>query len=579
MEFKRAQCEYLRIQAKQTFENHVKQTWIDCGRWASPHRTKFLLQQREGERVNQHIVDATHILALRSYVAGFLEGNTSASRPWFRIGSSDPEANLVPENKAWLSKFTQRTLSALGTSNFYHSAGQFYYDFGVYNTGAHYIDELKGRLFFHNLMPGSYYVINNGYGEAVVLVREFCLTVKALVDTYGKKKNGKTDWSNFSKHVKKLYEEGSYTQKIDVVHIVKQNEDFDPEQPNALLNKQWISWTYEVGSTNGGQYYQDSQAPGSETDPLNEKVYLKVAASKRKPFIVGKSTEGTFEYGETGPTLNALGLIKSLNKKAIGKDQALEQMLRPALQGPASLRKSYITQAPNHFVPLDAHAEAQSKGRGLRPIFEVNPAIGALIQDVGDMRQQVEKLYFADYLLFLSQNPKTRTATETNAVLNEQQLIIGPNLQSLNWSYNVPVIDFVMDFVLDEDPFLEPPPEGLAGQFLKTEFISIFAQAQKAADLPSIDRYVAMVSEIGNLQPEIWDKVNLDKLADLYEDRLYLPTGLNNPQGQVDAKRQQAQAMAMRQQAMTEALPALAGARVDNANAAATMASVKQQPK
>lgn len=558
----KGQCEYLRMQARQRFDK-VRSTWIDCGQWALPHKTKWLLSKdNEGRRNNNHIVDTTHILSLRSYVAGFLEGNTSASRPWYRIIHADPEVNKYPQNREWLDKFTRQTLTTLAQSNFYHSAGAFYYDFGVFNTGAHYMDELATGLHFHNLEPGSYYCLNNGIGVADVLVREFTLTVKALVDTYGKKnKNGKWEWSNFSSRVKKMYEDGNYTQKIDLVHIIKPNEYFNPSEAIAGLNKQWISLSYELGGTTG-QYYQDGQEFGFLTpDPMQAETYLKISASKRKPFIVGRSdSSSNFEYGEKGPTLDALGLIKSLNKKAIGKDMALDQMLKPALQGPASLKKSYITSAPNSFVPLDAQSAAQG---GLKPIFQVNPAIAALNQDVSDLREQVGKLYYADYLLYLTLNPKTRTATETNAVVQEQQLIIGPNLQSLNWTYNSPLIDFIMDYVLDEDPYLPPPPEGLQGQFLRTEFISVFAQAQKAADLPSIDRFAQMIQTVGQLQPAIFDKLNLDKLADLYEDRLFLPAGLNNPQNEVDAKREQAQVMAQRQQMLHETLPAMAGAAKD----------------
>lgn len=556
----KSHCEYLRQQTKQRFDV-VKQTWIDCGKWALPHRTKWLQQQQEGERNNFHIVDGTHILALRSYVAGFLEGNTSASRPWYRIAHPDPDINRFPEHREWLDKFTRRTLVQLTNSNFYDAAGQYYYDFGTFNTGAHYIEELESGLHWHTLTPGSYYCLNNQIGVAETLVREFSLTVKALVDGYGKRKNGNWDWSNFSSRVRKLYEDGNYSQKIDVVHIISRNENFDPDKPVVLLNKQWISMTYELGGT-GGQYYQDGQEFGiGGVNPDEKEKYLKVSASKRKPFIVGRSaSSNNFEYGEKGPTLDALGLIKSLNKKAISKDQALEQMLRPALQGPASLKKSYITSAPNSFVPLDAQSATLG---GLKPIHQMNPAIGAIVQDVTDMRQQVDKLYYADYLLFLSRNPKTRTATETNAVINEQQLIIGPNLQSLNWTYNNPVVDFIMEYVLDEDDYLEPPPEGLQGQFLRTEFISVFAQAQKAADLPSIDRYAAMISNVGQLRPEMWDKLNLDKLADIYEDRLYLPAGLNNPKTVVDAKREQMQKQMERQRALEQTIPAVAGAAKD----------------
>jgi hypothetical protein len=397
------------------------------------------------------------------------------------------------------------------------------------------------------------------------MVREFCLNVKSIVDTYGKinPKTGSIDWGNISPTVRKMYDDGNYSEPIDIVHIILENPDYDFRNPDDPNNRKWLELTYEAGVGNGG-VSNDGQDISGHIDILNNEIYLRRFTARRKPFVVGKSTED-FEYGEKGPTLDSLGLIKSLNKKAIGKDRALEQILAPTLQGPASLRKSYVSNAPNTYIPLDARA--MSANQKIEPVYQISPAIGALIQDVSDMRQMVDKLYYADFLLYLSKNPKTRTAAETNAIVEEQQRIIGPNLQSLNHTYNEPVLEWVMDYVLFEDPFLQPPPSELEGQSLKPEMISVFAQAQRAADLPAIDRYVAMVANVAQIDPRILDKANLDKLADLYEDRLYLPAGLNNQQNKVDAKREQAQAEMKRQQALQETIPAMAKAAKDASSA------------
>lgn len=565
-------CEYLRTQAKNKFSYH-RSKWCDLLRWTMPHRATWILSQTEGERKNQHIVDGTHLLALRSFVAGFLEGNTSATRPWFRIQARDSARDDDFEAKAWLQHYTERVLSYLSSTNFYDAAGIFYHDFGTVNTGAHYFEVRENTFHVHTLIPGSYYVINDAYGEACVLVRDFSLTVKALVDRYGKlDSNGLRDWSNISKNVKKMYMDGNYTQQIDIVHVIEKNADYDPNNPDDPNNREWLELTYETGSTFGTKGDGDGNGTTSGID-YHENIegkgkdkYLERYTSKRKPFVVGKSTT-TSEYGEKGPSLDALGIIKSLNKKAIGKDRALEQILSPALQGPSSLRKSYISHAPNTFVPLDS--KAMKAGQKLESVFQISPAIGAVIQDVEDLRKQVDKFYYADFLLYLSQNPKTRTATETSAIVEEQQRVIGPNLQSLNRTYNVPVLEWVMDYVLFEDPYLLPPPDSLQGQSLKLEFISVFAQAQRAADLPQIDRYMNMVMQVGQLDPKILQKANLDKLADLYEDRLYLPSGLNNPQSKVDAMREQAQVQAERERQLQETLPAMAKAAKDGAQAQA----------
>jgi len=561
-QYSRSSLEYLRTISKERFDP-CRSTWIDLLTWAYPERAKWLLSQTDGQRNNNHLVDPSGRLALRSYVAGFSEGNTSATRPWFRSIHRDEDLNRFPANREWLDKYTRAGLNALSTSNFYHAAGQIYYDYGTVMTSGVLIEEnTKRGLFFHNLVPGGYYTLNNSYGEAMVLVREMSLTVKALVDRYAKKKNGMWDWGNISSGVRKMYEDGNYTQKIDVVQVCKENESFDNMRPVGGVNRKWVCITYECGRNTfsyGSDAAGDAQA---ELDPADKDKLLEVYYSKRKPFIVARShSSNNYEYGESGPTLDAIGCIKSMNKKALGKDQAIEQMLRPALQGPANLRRSYVTTAPNSYVPLDATSVA--KGAGLKPIFEMNPAIAALVQDVTDIRQLVDRIYYADFLLYLSRNPKTRTAAEVDAIVQEQQLVIGPNLQSMNWTLNNPIAEFALSYALDNEPTLPPVPESLQGAFVEVDFISPFAQAQKAADLPSIDRYVNAMMNLVPLDPKVLDKVNLDRLADLYEDRLYLPVGLNRAQDEVDKKRAAAEQMARQQQMLQDTLPAVAGAAKD----------------
>lgn len=560
----RSKCEYIRQQAEQKFET-IKGSWIECGRWVIPHRMRYILNQPEGERNNQHIVDGTHLLAHRSFVAGFLEGNTSTTRPWFRVVHPDPDLNGLTRAREWLDLLTRRCLSVFSVSNFYNASGQFYSDYGALNTGCHLIQELPGfRLHYHTLVPGSYFIINNALNEPIVLTRKFTLNVKALVEEYGRKKtNGDYDWSNFSEQVKNCYEKCNYSVKIECCQVIRENPDFDINQPIGGNNRQWISLTYEMGSSQSGGYYGQGFDNGGFLVPDSEedKIFLRVSYSTRKPFVVGKSqSSDNFEYGETGPTTSALGVIKSLNKKAISKDVALEKMLAPTIQGPANLKKSYITTQANRFIPVDATSMSQG---GLRNVYEINPAVVNLTADVDDLRRMVDKFYFADFLLFLSMNPKTRTATETQAIINEQQLVIGPNLQALNWSFNIPHIEFVMNYVISDDPYMPPPPPELEGEWLKVEMISTFAQAQRAADLPQINQYIDMITRVGQLDPSIFQKANLDKLADLYEDRLFLPAGLNRDQADVDAMREQAQAQMQRQQMLTEALPSVAGAIKD----------------
>lgn len=557
----RRNLDYLRYEAKRDFEK-IKPTIIEAGSWVLPHRIKWLQNDQEGERNNRHIADPYHLLAMRSCVAGFLEGNTSASRPWIRYVHRDETVNRDPINRAYLDKLARLIHAALARSNFYDSAGQFYYDYIGLNTGGTWIDELSdGRLFFHNMMPGSFYAMNDPYGVANICVREYSLTVKALVERFGKRRSGGWEWGNFSKRVRKMYEDGDYSRRIDVCTIAMPNEHLDPSMPMVGLNRPWLTVSYE--SPNGkGDYAADGMNGEFENDIFDDERYLEIKAQKRKPFIVGRTqSSNNFPYGEKGPTTDVIGLIKSLQVKALGKDRALEQMVNPTLTGPASLRRNYITNAAGQYIPQDLVSMAG--GNKLQRVFEINPAIAAVVQDVGDLRNIVDKFYFADFLLFLSMNQKTRTATEVDAIVREQQLVIGPNLQALNFTYNDPITDYVADYVIDTDRDLGAAPPDLEGEALRTEYISVFAQAQRAADMPSIREYWRSMVEIGQINPQIFDKVNLDRLADIYEDRLFLPAGINRSESEVERIRSQKARQAQMQQMMTETLPAMAGAAKD----------------
>lgn len=555
--YTRCELEVIRKDAKQRFEEH-KGDWTDKLLWTLPRRAKHLIGTDQDKIAGYPIFDATHTLAHRSFVAGFLEGNTSASRPWLQYVHPDPDRNRFTPNREFLDKVTNRALTHLSSSNYYHEAAQFYYDFGAVDTGCHIVKRRGTGLHWYTLLPGSYFVVNNAFNEPNILVREFTLHALALVPRYGKKKDGKWDWSKFSKRVKELYDRSDSTVKIECVEIYIQNKDFNPSQPGGGSNRQWTSVVYETGvynATGFGNYQTDPAVTGKDAK------YLEVSYYKRRPFIVGKA-QGDL-YGDRGPTTDAIGLIRSLNKKAVSKDMAIEKMLDPTTQGPASIRKSYLTTQARGFVPLDATAAAQG---GMKTVYDINPAIATLSGDVEDMRRQVEKFFYADFLLFLSNNPKTRTATEAQGVMDEQKSVIGPNLQSLNWTYNTVIAEYMLDFVISEDPYIGEVPEDLQGEWIETEFVSVFSQVQKAFDLPQINQYVNQWMQIAQLNPEAWRNINLNKLAEIYEDRYQLPAGLNNSTSIVEAMVKQAEEQAKRQQAL-EALPAAAQASKNIAQA------------
>ena len=75
--YTRQDFETMRKDAKAKFDQDRKDNWIEWLLWTTPHRAKALLGLKNKDKVGGYpILDATHIIAHRSFVAGFLEGNT-----------------------------------------------------------------------------------------------------------------------------------------------------------------------------------------------------------------------------------------------------------------------------------------------------------------------------------------------------------------------------------------------------------------------------------------------------------------------------------------------------------------------
>ena len=97
---------------------------------------------------------------------------------------------------------------------------------------------------------------------------------------------------------------------------------------------------------------------------------------------------------------------------------------------------------------------------------------------------------------------------------------------------------------------MPPPPEEMQGHDVNVELISMLAQAQRAVGTNSIDRFIGTVGTVAQFKPEALDKIDTDKLVDIYADSLGVDPKILLAEDKVEALRaQRAQAMQQAQQA------------------------------
>jgi hypothetical protein len=530
----RQQYEQLRseLQLERTsFDSH----WRELGEYFFPRRTRFQTSDRnKGDRRSQHIINSVPRMAARTLQSGMHSGLTSPARPWMRLTTPDPELAEFAPVKEWLHTVTQRMLTVFSRSNLYNGLPTLYGDMGVFATGALAIlEDDKELIRAYSYPVGSYAVGLDERGVATTFVREYTMTVRQVVATFGYDRlRNDIDWSRLSRTVKNLWDRGTMEAPIEVVWIVTPRAD--AVEGSAIARKMpWASCWYEKGAEDGR--------------------FLRESGYRQFPVLVPRwDVTGEDTYGTSSPGMDALGDAKGLQMLERRKAKAIDKALDPPLIGPTSMK----TQKTSLLSGDITYADIQEGRQGLRPIHEVAiEGIQHIGVELARHEDRVNKAFFADLFLMLSNrdavtggNPQM-TAREVEERHAEKLVALGPVLERLNDELLDPLIDRTFAIMANAGVIPEAPEE-LDGLDLKVEYLSILSQAQKSVGVSGTDRFVSSTLQMAEAFPEVRHKLRVFQAVDDYADML----GVNPKLVRTDDEAEQLaaaerQAMAQQQQA------------------------------
>lgn len=502
--------------------------WQELTTYILPRNGRYFEQDRnKGQRRHNQIYDSTGTRALRTLGAGMMAGATSPARPWFRLGTNDPDLNQYEPVKIWLADVTQRMQLVFQKSNTYRSLHGMYEELGTFGTaGSIILPDFKTGIHHYPLTMGEYAISQDYRGRVNTLYREFQKTVSEIVREFG--------YNNCSLTVKNLYDRGSLDTWITIIHAIEPRDD----RNRNFAMKDDKNMAY-------GSYYFEQ---GADDNKL-----LRESGFKSFPAVVPRwGLSGGDIYGNS-PGMEALGDIKQLQHEQLRKAQGIDYQTKPPLQVPAHLKNRDVDSLPGGVT----FVEGQSQG--IKTAFEVNLNLQHLLMDIQDVRQRINGSFYADLFLMLANATDTRmTATEVAERHEEKLLMLGPVLERLHNELLDPLIDITFDRMLEAN-LIPPAPEELQGKDLNVEFVSMLAQAQRAIGTNSIDRYVNNMGMVAQMKPEVLDKFDSDRWADQYADMLGIDPNLivgdesvaQLRQARAQAQAQQAQAAAQQQQAAT----------------------------
>lgn len=516
--------------------------WKEISDLVLPRSGRYFLDDvNKGQKRHNQIYDNTGTRALRTLAAGMMAGMTSPARPWFRLTTSDPNLDESSGVKQWLADVQRIMQMIYAKSNTYRALHSMYEELGAFGTASCIIqDDFKNVLHINTLTAGEYALATNYKGEVNTLFREFKMTIGQLVGEFGK--------ANCSTSAQNLFDQGALDKWVTVLHCIEPRKDRDPNKRDAK-NMAWRSVYFEAGGD-------------------SHKV-LRESGFKHFPALSPRwATSGGDVYGNS-PGMEALGDIKQLQHEQLRKAQGIDYKTKPPLQVPTSVKNHELDTLPGGV----SYVDTASPNGGIRTAFETNLDLSHLLMDIQDVRERINKSFYADLFLMLanSNNPQM-TATEVAERHEEKLLMLGPVLERLQNEILDPLIEATFAKMVGSGIVPPPPPE-LQGMELNVEYVSMLAQAQRAVSTNSIDRFVGNLGAVAGIKPEVLDKFDADKWADAYADMLGIDPELIVPSEQVAMIRQQrAQQQAQMQQAAmmqsgAETAAKLASAKTNEDNA------------
>jgi len=520
------------IQERSSFDAHYQ----DLAEHFTPVRARFTTSERNrGDRRSQRIIDSEPVFAARTLESGMHGGITSPAKPWFRVTIGDPELAERGPVKQWLHTVTHRLHTVFLRSNLYNGLPVLYHDTGIFATGAMaMLEDDEDVLRVYNYPVGSYAVGLDARNVVTTFVYTYRRTVRQLIQEFGRPDHprGPIDWTRFSETVKSLYDNGHLETAVEVTWYVAPNDIYDPERLEAKYAMRWKSCHFETGRT--------------EQDFEGRDGFLRESGFRSFPVFVPRwGVTGEDTYGTASPGIDALGDAKQLQFMQKKKARALDKAIDPPLKAPPNLRNQKVSLNPADIT----YTDALDSRAGLSPIHELRlDGLRELKEDMAEVRERIDRMFFVDLFLMLAMSDTTQpyTAEEVRVRQQEKLVVLGPVTERFNDELLDPMIDRGFDILLAAGAIPEPPEE-LVGLDLKIEYLSIMSQAQKAAGVASLDRFLTTVIGLAETFPESLEKVNALQVVDVYGDTLGIQPNIVRSDEEAEARlaaRQQAQAQA-----------------------------------
>lgn len=499
-----------------------EQQWKDIAKYCLPYAGRFAGDKmNDGSKKGQDIMDSFPGRCISNLAAFLFTGLSSPSRPWFRLRISNADMQDDAQVKEWLEIAEQRMYQAFLRSNFYLEIHRLYVELPTFGSTCMYIEsDTESFLRCKTFTIGQFYIAQNDKGVVDTCLRVVPMTARQVALSFGEDK--------VPSHMQAALKNDT-VDTFDVLHAVFPNPKYDETKVDSQ-SMPFVS------------IYLDLSV---ESDPP-----LRVAYYAEFPYMTPRwIVTGQNSYGQS-PGFDALSEIRQLQVERQTRLDVVQKIADPPLLVPASFTEQTIKTFPGALNPEPVGGGQNS----VRPLYEINWNIAAVINEMQESHNAIASLFFNDLILMVDEG-RNKTATEVLETKQEKMLMLGPIVERLQSELLGPIIDRVFS-LLGRQGVLPPtdslPPE-VQGAPIQVDYISPLAQAQQKTGIDAINAAVAFATQCAALDVSALDRIDLSEAVQTFATLAGVPANLIRPDDVVQAMRQQRQQAQVEQQQREEA--------------------------
>jgi hypothetical protein len=455
-------------------DSNFRVLWQDVAEVMWPKRGNITEMRSPGTERTENLYDVTAVFASQDMAAGLASHLVPVGQDFFALSASRAEIDELEIVKVWFDIATTELHEWFAKSNFRTELNETLRSIVTFGTGDLFVKKGTATpLSFRDYPIGSYLIARDDDGLVDIVYRKFSLTAAQAME-----KVEEEGWQVSEEIQKAAGDEKEMEKEFWFIHAIEPRHDYN----KFLLTN--LNMPYS--ST-----YVDVKAKTVTSEGGFNRMRHNVAVFARASDEVWGRGPGTF----------ILPVVRQVN--VIEKDltEATNKHVNPPLE--------VVNFDGTVKVSPGAINHVQQKDSVNRMDIAGNFPIG---QEVLDAKKDViHKAFFRDlFSLLIEERTQTKTAFETNELIQEKLQRLGPAVGRLQQQLFNPVIITSLNILL-EDERIPRPPEELQGQGFDIEYLGPLALAQRNQQTVGFIRWLDVVAGAREIDPGVADNVDMDE--------------------------------------------------------------------